>query len=108
MSLTDLLAQADPAAFLADYKVVLLAESNLDASGEHLFRDYVTGGGSLIAMSPDPGLGRRRWPDLRRAIAPRANLEFLAVDTEPAARVGHLRPVDAIPRRRRELRPGRC
>ena len=79
-SLTALRAKADPAAFMADYQVVLLAESNLDASGEILFRDYVEDGGSLIAMKPDHGLGDVVGLDFD-GVRPESLLEYFAVDT---------------------------
>ena len=80
MSLAELSAQADPAAFLADYEVVVLAESNLDSAGEQLFRAYVSNGGNLIAMRPDAGLADVTGLTFGADRA-EANLEFLAVDT---------------------------
>ncbi|MDE3095520.1 MAG: fibronectin type III domain-containing protein [Chloroflexota bacterium] len=42
--------------FLQSFDVVLLAEMPLTASQASMFNTYVTGGGNLIAMKPDPQL----------------------------------------------------
>jgi hypothetical protein len=41
---------------LASYPIVLLAQTTLSASQATLFTNYVNGGGTLIAMRPDPQL----------------------------------------------------
>jgi hypothetical protein len=45
-----------PLAYLQQYQLVILGETALTASEEQMFRDYVAGGGKLIAMRPDSGL----------------------------------------------------
>ncbi len=42
--------------FLQSFDVVLLAETPLTATQASMFNSYVTGGGNLIAMRPDPQL----------------------------------------------------
>jgi len=80
MTVSSLMAQPDPLAALAPFKVVLLAESNLTASQEQVFRSYAQGGGSLIAMRPDRDLA-----DLfgLTFVGPRSeqSLQYFAVDT---------------------------
>ena len=107
VSLVDLLANADPAAFLADYQVVVLTESNLDAAGEQLVRDYVTAGGSLIAMRPDHGLADVVGVNFGSA-RPESQPPVPGRRHEPQPGCGHLRTVDAVPRCGRELQLGRC
>ena len=51
-----LLAAADPAGRLASYAVVVAAEMDLRAAEQQLLRDYVEGGGVLVAMRPDVDL----------------------------------------------------
>ncbi len=49
-------AEVSPLAYLSSFQIVVLAETSLNATEEQLFRDYVNGGGVLIAMRPDAGL----------------------------------------------------
>ena len=49
-------AEDDPNLRLSAYGVVLLAEMDLSATEERLLREYVSGGGVLIAMRPDADL----------------------------------------------------
>ena len=51
-----LFAADSPAARLASYGVVVAAEMDLIAAEEQALRDYVKGGGVLVAMRPDAGL----------------------------------------------------
>lgn len=53
---SDAKSMPDAAERLADYQAVILAEMELDANEEGLLREYVKGGGVLIAMRPDAGL----------------------------------------------------
>ena len=43
-------------AVLADYDVVILGDVSIDATQAAMFENWVTGGGNLIAMRPDPDL----------------------------------------------------
>jgi Bacterial Ig domain len=56
IELTLLMRGADPISFLNTFKLVLLAETLLLPEQLLLMRDYVSGGGNLIAMRPDPAL----------------------------------------------------
>lgn len=56
IELTLLMREADPPSFLNTFKLVLLAETRLLPHQQLLMRDYVSGGGNLIAMRPDPEL----------------------------------------------------
>ncbi len=56
IELTLLMRKADPLAFLNSFKLVLLAETRLLPAPQLLMRDYVSGGGNLIAMRPDPAM----------------------------------------------------
>ena len=75
-----LVREPDPAAFLATFPVVVLAETLLLSAQQDLLRNYVASGGSLVAMRPDPALA-----DLfgLTYIGPRPEvpLQFLAFDT---------------------------
>jgi len=84
--LVALMADSDPLAYLDSFEMVLLAETDLDVAEEMLLRDYVSSGGNLIAMRPDPDLA-----DLFGLAfvgsRPEQLLQFFAVDTtsEPGA-----------------------
>jgi len=56
VELASILADPDPQAYLASFPVVLLSETELNPTEEGHFRSYVSGGGKLIAMRPDPDL----------------------------------------------------
>ena len=56
IELTTLIRDATPLAFLHTFKLVLLAETLLLSDQQQLFRRYVSDGGNLIAMCPDPAL----------------------------------------------------
>ena len=83
--LATLAREADPAAFLDSFPVVLLAETPLLGTQEDLLRHYVARGGALVAMRPDPRLadvfglihlGRRN----------EADEQFFAIDTTTGPR----------------------
>ena len=56
IELTMLMREADPLSFLNTFRLVLLAETRLLPHQQQLIRAYVSGGGNLIAMRPDPAL----------------------------------------------------
>lgn len=56
IELTMLMSKSDPLAFLNTFKLVLLAETRFLPNQQQLLRTYVSNGGSLIAMRPDPAL----------------------------------------------------
>jgi hypothetical protein len=70
---------------LSAYDIVLMAEMDLNATEERLLRDYVSGGGLLVAMRPDVDLA-----DLFgiRIAEPRTEklLQYFAVDSAAAGR----------------------
>jgi hypothetical protein len=80
IELSSLMADPDPAAYLQSFQMALLAETDLGPAEELLLRNYVSGGGNLIAMRPDHDLA-----DLfgLAFVATRAEgpLQFFAVDT---------------------------
>ena len=51
-----LIREPDPAALLADFPVVVLAETRLLPAQQDILRSYVSSGGNLVAMRPDPAL----------------------------------------------------
>ena len=80
-------AEIDPLAYLSAFDVVILAETDLDATEEQLFRDYVNGGGSLVAMRPDTGIADVFGLTVG---SPRAEqlLQFFKIDTTTGPGVG--------------------
>ena len=90
IELSVLTAQADPLGHLRQHSPVLLAETRLSPAQRDLLREYVRGGGRLIAMRPDPELAdlfglafQGRRPD--REERP---LQFMAFDTTQGPGVG--------------------
>ena len=80
-------ADDDPDVRLSPYNVVLLAEMDLNAAEERLLRDYVSGGGVLIAMRPDADLADMfgiRVVGTR----PEQLLQYFAVDVDNATGSG--------------------
>ena len=65
-----------------------------------MLTDWVSGGGNLIAMRPDPQLAGLLG--LTGTSSTLAN-GYLKVDTSPAPGRGHRRPDDPVPRHRRPL-----
>jgi hypothetical protein len=49
-------ATADPVAYLRSFPAVVLSETPLTPAEQQVFREYVSGGGHLVAMRPDPAL----------------------------------------------------
>ncbi len=80
-------AEIDPLAYLSSFEVVLLAEMDLDASEEQLFRDYVNNGGKLVGMRPDTGLADV-FGLTHVAARTEQLLQFFAVDTASAPGMG--------------------
>lgn len=80
-------AEASPLAYLASFQIVVLAETSLDATEEQLFRDYVNGGGQLIAMRPDTGLSDVFGLTFS-AVRTEALKQFFAIDTASGPGVG--------------------
>lgn len=80
-------AESVPLAYLASFEIVVLAETTLDATEEQLFRDYVNGGGQLVAMRPDTGLSDVFGVTFS-AVRTEALKEFFAIDTLSGPGVG--------------------
>ncbi|HOP96627.1 MAG TPA: fibronectin type III domain-containing protein [Verrucomicrobiota bacterium] len=80
VELSDLALEPDPENYLRAFSVVLLAETDLSPAQEQFFRNYVAGGGNLIAMRPDSDLA-----DLfgltYLGVRPEELLHFFAIDT---------------------------
>ena len=76
-------ADDDPGVRLSAYRVVLLAEMELIAAEERLLRDYVSGGGVLIAMRPDADLADLFGIQLL-GTRPERLLQYFAVDVDNA------------------------
>lgn len=76
--------EGDPgaASLLAAFDVVLLGEAVLDASFEQLLRDYVAGGGALVAMRPDADLDDLFGLSFQ-AERPEQVLQFYSVASDP-------------------------
>ncbi len=85
------------AAVLADYDVVILGETALGAAQAQMLTDWVTAGGNLIAMRPDPQLSAPARPQLHR-FDPVGGLPPGRYGLEP--RRGDRRRDDAVPRHR--------
>ncbi len=85
-----LMGDANPLAFLNQFDVVLLAQSTVNAAARQVLQDYVTGGGSLIAMRPDPALANLFGLTYVNARAEQ-NLQFFAIEAGSEAGSGIVR-----------------
>jgi hypothetical protein len=54
--LSTLMASQNPTTYLRGFKLVILGETPLSTAEAQVFRDYVSGGGRLVAMRPDTDL----------------------------------------------------
>ncbi|HEU5123288.1 MAG TPA: fibronectin type III domain-containing protein [Verrucomicrobiae bacterium] len=80
VELADLTSDPNPQDYLNSFSVVLLAETDLSPVQEQLFRNYVSNGGSLIAMRPDSDLADLFGLTYLGA-RPEELLQFFAIDT---------------------------
>ena len=87
VELASLVADSDTLSFLANYELVLLAETSLSSTEEQLWRDYVSAGGKLIAMRPDPDLADL-FGITYSGVRNEQLLEFLKYDTASGPGIG--------------------
>ncbi len=80
IELDALTSSADPAAYLAAFDEVVLADGNLDTTAQQQMRDYVNAGGHLLAMRPEASLADLFGLTYVNA-RPEQLLEFFGIDT---------------------------